>query len=451
MYALLLWAAALAANPADWVPVRWPWAAPESLELLAGTAANCLLLEHYTPGLAAAASARRLAALAVLKPGADALERARRAAAAGMAGVVLEGDFPEGTAARLRAALPAFAVIELCSRSRMPLGSGAPVVGTYQGVWPGVQVLAGGVAKAAPTGSPWIDTNSGFVRAARAWGDAAVWVGNRPPENMVLPAERYLQAIADAALAGGRWVVAFDADLAARLERRESGALRDWKRISEMLAFFEAHREWRALRPHGRLAIVQDPASGALLSGGILDMIGARHIPVRAIPAARLTPEALAGATMAVPVEPESLTPAQRAILKAFTRAGGTLLTPAPGPPVRPGAGITLDKAEMDRVNDIFRDVQNMIGRHNLGVRLFNVSAVLSNLAASRDGAQVWLHLVNYSGYPMENVTVHLLGKYRRARLFAPGVERDLEVYSTEDGTGVDIDRIPIWASLRLD
>ena len=64
-----------------------------------------------------------------------------------------------------------------------------------------------------------------------------------------------------------------------------------------------------------------------LLSGGILDMIGARHTPVRAVPPDQLRPEALAGASMAVDVDAASLTPQQREVLKAFTRSGGTLLT----------------------------------------------------------------------------------------------------------------------------
>jgi hypothetical protein len=44
---------------------------------------------------------------------------------------------------------------------------------------------------------------------------------------------------------------------------------------------------------------------------------------------------------------------------------------------------ITLDKAELDRLNDIWHDVQTMTGRKNLGARLFNVSSMLSNVLAT--------------------------------------------------------------------
>ena len=94
---------------------------------------------------------------------------------------MLEGDFPEGAASRVREAAGDAPVVELTSRNRMPLGSVAPILGTYQGVWPGVSAQDDGAKKAGPTGSVWIDTNTGFIRSVRAWGDAAIWIANQPP------------------------------------------------------------------------------------------------------------------------------------------------------------------------------------------------------------------------------------------------------------------------------
>src|SRR5664279_5993855 len=84
------------------------------------------------------------------------------------------------------------------------------------------------------------------------------------------------------------------------------------------------------------------------------------------------------------------------------------------------GDQITLDKAELERLNDIWRDVNSMVGRRNLGVRLFNVSSMLSNLLISGDGKTAVLHLVNYSDYPVESVTVHFIGDYKHAVLTSP-------------------------------
>ena len=194
---------------------------------------------------------------------------------------------------------------------------------------------------------------------------------------------------------------------------------------------------------------------GALLSGGILDMIAVKHTPVRPVPKQRMDAKAFEGVAMAVNVDGESLTPAEREILRGFARGGGTLLTGPPGwrnTSKTNGDAITLEKEELERLDQIWKEVNSMIGRKNLGARLFNVSTMLSNLVASADGKQVFIHLLNYSEYAVENVTVHFLGNFQHARLFTPdGQEKVLEVYKNEEGTGVDIDKISTFATLRLD
>jgi hypothetical protein len=337
----------------------------------------------------------------------------------------------------------------------MKLGGDAPIIGTYQGIWPGIQVTENGAAKAAPSGAAWIDTNSGFLRAVRAWGPAMVWIANLPPAKTIITGERYMQAISDAAMTGSRWVIAFDDDFARRLHDNDSAALRDWKRIAQLLKFFEDHREWRQMNPGGMLALVQDIDHGALLSGGILDMIATKHTPVRPVPPQRLSPDALKGTTMAVDVDPETLTPQQRQVLTAYNRAGGTTLSGPPGWREAYSGDknrITLDEKELKRIDDIWHDMQNMIGRRNLGARLFNVSSMLSNLLSSPDGKQLVVELVNYSDYPVENVTVHVLGTFQHARVYTPdGKERALEVYKTEEGTGVDVDQVGVAAAVKLE
>src|SRR3954451_1420676 len=62
--ALALAAAAYGAPPpADWVPVRWPFADTASLDLLKGTPVNCLLLREPSAEFVAAAGERGLVAL----------------------------------------------------------------------------------------------------------------------------------------------------------------------------------------------------------------------------------------------------------------------------------------------------------------------------------------------------------------------------------------------------
>jgi hypothetical protein len=411
-------------KPADWIPARWPWNDLRSLELLDRSPVNCLILSAPSAEFTAAANARGV--------------------------VVLTAS---GTPDDLTLTATGQPTIHLTARAKMALASTDPIIGTTQGLWPGVAAEEN-AHKAGPTSSVWIDTNTGFLRAVRAWGASTVWIANAPPEKTVITTARYLQAIADPAIIGARWVIALDSDLASRLGRREEAALGTWNRMGALLRYFEAHPEWRAMREAGELAIVQDPAKGGLISGGILDMIATKHTPVRPVPRQRLSPEALAGAKMAVNIDGDSLTPEQKEILRAFARGGNMILNGPPGwkDPSPESGAITLDKSELERLGDMFRDINSMIGRRNLGVRLFNVASMLSNYVSAPDGKSAVVQLVNYSDYPVEDVTLHYLAEFPRATLISPdGAEKKLEVYKTDDGYGVDIPRVSTCAAIRLE
>jgi hypothetical protein len=247
--AVLLAATAVAA---DWVPARWASNDPKTLELVAGTPVNCLLVERnlWSPAFSDEAAARSIVILGIVQQAADPAETARQAIQAKLAGIVVEGDVDTVTFRKLAGALADAKkiAIQFPPRAAMRFDTAAPVLGTGQGVWPGIRVEA----KAAPTGGPWIDTNSGFLRFARAAVDVPIWIANRPPEKTVLPVARYLQAISDAATVGARWVIALDEPFNARLFAREPKALADWKRICVQLRFFEGHKDWRELKPYGR-------------------------------------------------------------------------------------------------------------------------------------------------------------------------------------------------------
>jgi hypothetical protein len=113
---------------------------------------------------------------------------------------------------------------------------------------------------------------------------------------------------------------------------------------------------------------------------------------------------------------------------------------------------ITVDEADVEKLDQIWKEMNSMINRRNMGVRLFNVSSMLSYLQA--EGSKAVLHLVNYSGYPVENVTAHVLGKWKKAWLEAPGAARKaIEPYEIEegDGVGLDIDIVPASAIVTLE
>jgi hypothetical protein len=449
----MLLAFLLAASVADWVPVRWPSGDVATLDLLKGTAVNCILLEPpaWSREFSAAAAKQGVDVFGVVKPSKDALEQSRKAKDLGLAGVSLEGEFDDSIRKALGDSKIRF--VEIGPRSHMRMEAPALISATSQGVWPGINTVED-AAKAAPSGGPWIDTNTGFLRFARAASDLPVWIANSPPPKTIVPVERYLQAIGDAAMSGARWVVTFEDDFAKRLMAHEPAAVAGWARITQLLGFLEEHKEWREWRPGGEMAVVQDVDSGALLSGGVLDMIAVKHTPVRPAVTRRLNNATLKGASMAVNVDPASLNDAQKQILREFTRSGGSLLTGPPGwkfPSAKPGE-ITLAKEDLEKLDAIWKELNTMTGRRNLGARLFNVSSMLSNLLVSPDGKQTILHLVNYSNYPVDSVTVHLTGSYKRARIYQPGKKpQDLAIYPIEEGTGVDIDQIKEFGTLLVE
>ncbi len=455
---MMLFALLLLAGIPDWVPARWSSSDTQSLELVRRTPINCLLLEqrHWSAEFTARAAEAGIATLGVVRPGDQIDELACRVAAARLAGVVLEGDFEPPVVARLRQELAdsRLVAVELPSRVRMRLDENLPVVGTWQGVWPGINAQEDGAAKAAPSGAPWIDTNTGFLRFVRAVTDATVWIGVTPPPKTVLPTARYLQAIGDAAIAGARWILALDDDSTPRLLAREPAALAGWDRIALHLRYFEQHRQWRGWGPHGQLALVQDVTSGSLFSGAILDMIATKHTPVRAVPVRKLSEHRMQGAKMAVNVDPAALAEAEKETLRRFTRAGGTLLTAPPGWkfPVQQPDQITLPKEDVEKLDAIWRDVNSMTGRRNLGVRLFNVSSMVSHLLAAPSGSPLLVHLVNYSDHAVESVALLVPGKVRQATVFEPGVPpRRLTLYDHEEGTGIELERVTTLATVLIE
>lgn len=433
--------------PEKWIPMYWPSQQAATLGALEESPVNCLLVPEakWSAAFNAAVHAKQRVVLGLMEPGANATGRAKRAFDTGFDGVVLEGDFPAAEEAAIRKAAPAGStVVNLGVRGRIPLGEDAPaVIGTYQGIWAGINPVEEGKHKAAPSGAPWIDTNAGFLRFVRASTRRAFWLTARPPAGLTLTTARYQQMISDAAMVGARWVVRLDEEFFERVASGEAKAAREWKKMNQLLVFFENHEEWKALPSYGQLAVIGDVPQGSLLSGSVLDMITVKHTPVQPVPTSKLTADKLEGARMAVNVDPEALNDYQRDILKKFMRAGGTVLTAPPGwkMSVPKPDQVTLDSKEVEKLDQIWKEVNAMTGRRNLGVRLFNVSSMLSNLVGPTDGKRVVIYLTNYSDYPVDTISVHLLGKFAKATVYWPERKpKTLTTYDNDDGTGVDLE-----------
>lgn len=450
---LLLAAIAAPHQMSEWIPARWYSHDPESLELVRQTPVNCLLLEQrdWSKPFVDRAAADGIETLGVIRTSDAAVDAAHRAGALGMTGVVLEGDFPGDVAA----AVEHSGILNIRLSSRASLDPNAPLVGTDQGVWPGVQIQKDGVTVSAPSGSPWIDTNAGFLRFIRTIAAGPVWIANAPPAGMAVTPARYLQAIADAESAGAHWVVALDEDTSQRLLAGDAKALDLWLKTGALLGFYAGHPEWRAMRPHSTLALIEDVSSGAYLAGGIMDMLAAKHTTVRPVALSSLRPASIAGATLAVDVDPASLTSTQQDELKAWTRAGNTLLNAPPGwkmPMPEDPKRIVLNSDQIARLGEIWHETNSLIGNRNPGGRVYNAPGAISNVVAGPSGHPVVVQLVNYTNYPLEDVTVRLTGVFSGAKLLVPGeAPRDLEIFEEDGSTEITVPSVVVAAAVVME
>lgn len=473
---LLIPLAALAVGPGSWVPARWQggplellrragashpdiirnWYHPRTLDLLEGTPINCLLVTWSTGAAAAveaeqqqlvaayarAAHERRIALVGLVYPGADPGRTVAAALDAGLAGLALEGDFADApqTARELRRLLCAqkssAVVLPLGARDWLRSGPDWPVLGSSDAAAPRIRVFSdSGAVTATPTGEPWVESNIWLVRSWRAWGgERPIWLGHGLDNPS---ADDYARAIADAAVAGGRWVVAPDDALRAGLWNGQQEALATWRRIGDFLNFYEQHAEWRSFAPAAALGILQVRAGPhADVADETLNLITRRRLPYRLIERSDLSPAALEGlpALLATGLAP---TEGERKLLAGFARKGGLLVAYQQDPPDPE----TLSK-----------DLVDLIGNDNLPVRLFNVASVLAQVTGSPDGTRLLVQLVNYATEPVEAITVRASGEYRRARLFSPGAPpADLKIHRSGEKIEAPIARLAVAAALLLE
>jgi hypothetical protein len=320
----------------------------------------------------------------------------------------------------------------------------AALVAVEQGLWPGVRAEKAGSTEARPTGAPWVETNTGYLRYLRAslGPGPQIWLTNRPPERQVLNGQRYVQAIGDAAMSGARWLVTLDSGFTELMRQRDPRIQESWKRINDALLFYETNRSMVEASDYSALALLEDPSSGALMSGGIVDMIAAKHIPLQVVPTPKLQAGAMGTAKTLLNIDPAGLSEEQKETLKAVSRSGVSLVNGPPGWRISiPETAITFPEDQVKKLDEVWRGVNSFIWGKNFAVRVFGAHSVLSNLKRLDDG-RLALHLVNFSDYPVENIAIHTAGAFESATLLTPRGPRKVEAYKLEEGMGIDVDKL---------
>lgn len=437
MLASFLLLAAMGPQLGDCVSARWDTSNVASLRLIEKTPVSCLLLEpgEWDAGFLKAARALGLRVLAVVRS----TEEASRASRMEFDALVAEGAPVEAGAAGKP-------VVRLTPRAGLDLDHPAEVLGTRQGLWPGIRVEKDGAAVSLPTGAPWIETNSGFLRVVRTIlpGATAFWMAIRPPEGQALSARNYVTALADAWMNGTRWVFALDRGFSKGLFAGDERYVAEWRKIGAGWTFLESVRDYGRWPDQSSLSLIQDADTGALFSGGFVDMLTARHIPMRITPTERVAKATKETTEVLLNVGKLTADSPERQMLMGLAKQGITVFnSPLDWNPGRPkGDVFTIAEEDVKGLADAWREINTMLGRRNFGLRVFGAPSMLSNLKISPDGKRRAVHLLNYSDYPVENISLHLTGVFKTARVLTPQGERKAEVYPIEGGTEVEVDKV---------
>ncbi len=497
-----------AGDPASWVPARWEggplelsrrikdkelaahpatgeaisqWYAPSTLALLEPTPINCLLVSFSggAPGevekrqheliaeYARAAHARGIAVLGIVYPGAEPLAAATAAAEAKLDGLVIETGFPNAAdfAGKVEGALRASGSSALVLAISSDAGAGRTdkvPLRLLEGVRPSARNLADMGIRATASAEPWIDSNIWLVRSYRSDNERRpVWISQQP--NPAAPGD-YVRCVADAAVGGGRWIVALDDELRAKLFRKETDALTTWREIGVYLRFAEDHAQWRSFAPYGNLALIVDSASETPeISNEYLNLVARRQVPYRLVLRSQLSAAALESfqAVLAMDVDPPSA--AERGLLRGFAEKGGLVIAgPSWGdaPKDEPYAEIPLGKGRIVVYKDdppdagsVARDLLELLTPEVMGLSVFNLPSAIASTSVEPSGKRVLVQVLNYATAPSRRVTIRFNGTFHTARLYTPSsAPVDLKVRNTENGrTEFVIPELNAWCAIVLE
>ncbi len=510
MSLLLAWPG-LAGGPDTWVPARWQggplelqrrardktlpadrelqstlrqWYDPSTLSLLQGTPINCLLVTWSVGGdsqterqqheliksYAREAHSLGMAVLGLVYPGSVPSSFVKPAVDASLDGLVAEGKFPGGQqfVSEVRRALQdqrsKAVVFPLAAREDLSLAPEIPVFAAADASGPGLRELTEGT-DATPSSEPWIDSNIWLVRSISSWGSSRpIWLGEGISPSAV--PEDYFRAIADAAAAGGHWVLALSDDLRQGLRLKRADATATWHRIAVYLKFQQEHADWYKYPPFAVCGFIQDSSGKERnVSGENLNLAIRQRIPLRVIERAQLSAASLEGLQAVQGIDLIQPTAQERGVLSAFIEKGGLAVV---GPSwkqveipknqgfaiVPEGKGrVVVYRDEWPEPGSLAKDLVDLLGRDNLGVRLFRVASVLSHVSSHTSGSPLLVHLLNYASYPSESVLVRVAGDFTKAHFYDPegDASSDIAIEKSDGRIEVTIPKLSVYGVLSVE
>ncbi len=447
------------------------WYDPATLHLLDDSPANCLLVTWSAPVDGAieadqqqlvkvytqAAHKRGLAVLGLIYAPGDASKIADDAAKASLDGLVLDGAFPPEFSDALHRAATSMLVIEIAKDASASRWKPAPIV-AVEGVSPSGRNLSEMGIRATPSSQPWIESNIWLVRSFDIPSPSRpVWISSQIENPSTID---YTRAVADAAAAGGRWIVSLDDALRAKLRAREPSALETWRDLSSQLKFAESHAAWRALTPYGNVGFVLDPASTQPdRFDEYLKLATRRQVPYKLVSRTHLNATALAKFRAIVATQLDPPSDAERKQLQDFAENGGLVIAaPSWGsaPKTSPFAELPAGKGSVIVYADpdpdaVAHDLKEILSDDDLGMVPFNVPSVVTFASGGSPGEPLLVQLVNYFDHAVEAITLRVAGKFRSARMESPdGAAVDLQLHYDEGRTEVTIPKLLVWGAVSM-
>src|SRR5579871_1399239 len=483
--------------PEMWVPIRWTggplehawrtrtktlpadvtvrdalarWYEPATLGLLEGSPANCLLVTWSASADAAAereqqalltvyteaAHKRGLAVLGLVYAAGDASKISANAVGAALDGLVLDGEFTPDFATDLRKAAGSMLVVEIARDAASWRWRQAPVV-AVAGAPPSGRNLSEMGIRGSPSSQPWLESNIWLVRSfALASRSRPVWISSQLENATAIDYER---AIADAAAAGGRWIVSLDDSLRAKLLAGDASAGETWHRLSSYLKFSEDRARGRDLTAYGNVGIVLDPSKQDT-ADEYLKIATRRQVPYQLLKRSELNAAAAAKFRALVAIELEPLSDAERKLLQGFAENGGLVFAgPSWGgaPKTEPSTDVAAGKGQVIGYKDpkpetVARELKEVLSHKELGVVPFNVPSVITSTSGGGAGQALVVQLVNYFDHPVEAITLRVAGKFRSAHLETPeGASLELPLREEDGNTEVTVPKLILWNVVSME
>jgi len=341
-----------------------------------------------------------------------------------------------------------------------------------EGAWPRVRASAepGDVASAGPTGGPWVESNAGLIRLARALEPAKrVWLTYAPPPaNEIIRFDEMHRSVAEAGAYGARWVIALHDSLRRGLENSTEAALGAWQNITATLEFNRKHSEWEEWSPVAALALVSPFAGESdFLAREFVNLAPRKDLALRIVPASGFASASFKEQTAILYVGDNAPRGAVAAKLLRFAREGGLLILPekpgaVTGAPVeknqhllyRFGQGrVAVPRQEWYDPYVLVTEAHSLIGRRRDVIRIWNGGALNTYLLTAPGCDRGVIHLVRY-GQPKldaQDVTLGLAGRYRRARIRTQEGVREVEIVERRLGVEIPLPHFSVFAAVELE